>query len=83
MILVDCDPNGDCNPSDAAILGRILLTTDNGMTTDTPTPVAVTANDGTSGKGVMVISNVYNGWVRNLPPEWLDQLTEEQKNRVS
>jgi DNA-binding beta-propeller fold protein YncE/plastocyanin len=83
MIVVDGDPNGDGNPSDAAIVGRILLTTDNGMTTDTPTPVAVTANDGMGGQGVLAIPNVYNGWVQNLPQEWLDQLTEEQKNPVT
>lgn len=82
MIVVDGDPNGDGNPSDAAIVGRILLTSEDGMTTDTPAPVEVTGNAGTGGQGVMAIPNVYNGWVQNLPDEWKALLTEEQQNPV-
>jgi hypothetical protein len=34
------------------------------------------------GQGILPIPNVYNGWVQKLPDEWLDELTEEQKDPI-
>jgi DNA-binding beta-propeller fold protein YncE len=79
MIVVDGDPNGDGNPEDAAIVGRILLVS--GPSTAVQDDEVV-ANAGQGGQGVLAIPNVYNGWVQKLPDEWLDLLTEDQQNPV-
>ncbi len=79
MIVVDPDPNGDGDPSDATIAGRVLLTTDNaigGLKTDD----TVTQFAGMGGQGVLPIPVVYNGWVQNLPSDWKAELTSDQLN---
>jgi hypothetical protein len=72
--VVDIDPNGDGNPADATVVGRILLTNTPGTITDD----TITANDGMGGQGLLPIPVVYNGWVQNLPQAWRDQLTTKQ-----
>lgn len=72
--VVDIDPNGDGNPADATVVGRILLTNTPGTITDD----TITANDGMGGQGLLPIPVVYNGWVQNLPQAWKDQLTTKQ-----
>jgi FtsP/CotA-like multicopper oxidase with cupredoxin domain len=79
LIVVDIDDASDTN---LEIIGRILLTTNDGMTTDTPSAVAVTGNAGQGGQGVLAIPNVYNGWVQNLPEIWLEQLTISQRDPI-
>jgi DNA-binding beta-propeller fold protein YncE len=74
MLVVDGDPNGDGNPSDATIAGSVVLNA--GPTTKTDD--AITGLPGQGGQGVLAIPVVYNGWVANLPPEWKSRLTCKQ-----
>ena len=76
LIVVDPDPNNDGNPSDAEIVGRILLVAGTGATADD----SVTAFAGMGGQGVLPIPLVYNGWVQNLPSFWKRQLTKAQRH---
>jgi DNA-binding beta-propeller fold protein YncE len=78
LIIVDPDPNNDGNPSDAAIVGRISLTSVGTTATD----AAITGNRGMGGQGLLTIPVVYNGWVQNLPQIWKDQLTAAQRNPI-
>jgi hypothetical protein len=64
------------NGSDAAIVGSVLLT----ATGTTAIDGTVSAYAGMGGQGVLPIPLVYNGWVQNLPEEWTDKLTTQQKN---
>jgi DNA-binding beta-propeller fold protein YncE len=77
LIVVDPDPNNDGEPTDAAVIGRVVLTADQGARTDD----RVVANAGMGGQGVLPIPLVYDGWVQNVPntPPF-DQLTCEQRN---
>ena len=78
LIVVDPDPNNDGNPADAAIVGRILLTSTAGTASDD----TVTGNRGMGGQGLLTIPVVYNGWVQNLPDSWKNQLTPAQRNPI-
>jgi hypothetical protein len=78
LIVVDPDPNGDGNFSDAIIAGRIALVAGG----DVPSDDKVVSLAGTGGQGVLAIPNVYNGWVQNLPAEWRDGLTPAQLSPV-
>ncbi|ADE16205.1 multicopper oxidase type 1 [Nitrosococcus halophilus Nc 4] len=74
--VVDIDPNGDEDPSDAKVVGRILLT----ATPETAMDDTITANPGMGGQGLLPIPVVYNGWVQNLPQPWKEQLTPKQRD---
>jgi len=76
LIVVDPDPNGDGNPSDAAIVGRVLLAGKASTVQDDK----VIGNPGMGGQGILTIPVVYNGWVQNLPAGWCKQLTASQRN---
>ena len=76
MIVVDGDPNNDGNPSDAMIVGRVVLI----ASPETQMDDTIAGLAGTGGQGVLAIPNVYNGWVQNLPDTWKYGLTEEQTN---
>lgn len=76
LIIVDADPNGDGNLSDAAIAGRISLVSNS----STPTDDSISSLAGYGGQGILPIPNVYNGWVQNLPAGWKGQLTPQQQN---
>jgi DNA-binding beta-propeller fold protein YncE len=77
LIVVDPDPNDDGEPTDAAVLGRVVLTGDPGIRADD----RVIAHAGMGGQGVLPIPLVYNGWVQNVPktPPF-NQLTCEQRH---
>jgi DNA-binding beta-propeller fold protein YncE len=77
LIVVDPDPNNDGEPTDATVIGRVVLTAGPGTRTDD----RVIAHAGIGGQGVLPIPLVYNGWVQNVPntPPF-DQLTCEQRN---
>src|SRR5215203_5420726 len=63
MIVLDADPNDDGDPSDAQIVGRIILATaadDDDVRSDDQ----VTEHAGMGGQGVLPIPVVYNGWVQ-------------------
>jgi DNA-binding beta-propeller fold protein YncE len=82
LIVVDPDPNNDGNPSDATIVGRVLLTTDNASAGFKMDDTAVTDYAGMGGQGILTIPVVYNGWVQNLPHEWKEKLTHGQQNPI-
>jgi DNA-binding beta-propeller fold protein YncE len=63
MLVIDPDPNGDGSATDAAVVGRVLLTADRGTKSDD----VVTGNAGMGGQGVLPVPVVYNGWVQNVP----------------
>jgi DNA-binding beta-propeller fold protein YncE len=77
LIVVDPDPNNDGEPTDAAVIGRVVLTAGPGTRTDD----RVITHAGMGGQGVLPIPLVYNGWVQNVPntPPF-NQLTCEQRN---
>jgi DNA-binding beta-propeller fold protein YncE len=74
MIVIDGDPNGDGNPSDAAIAGSLVLD----AVSTTKSDDKVTSLAGQGGQGVLAVPLVYNGWVQTLPPEWKSKLTCKQ-----
>ncbi|MBS0166815.1 MAG: hypothetical protein JSR29_12090 [Nitrospira sp.] len=67
MIVVDPDPNGDGNSSDAAIVGRVLLAR-KALTVQDDT---VIGNPGMGGQGILPVPVVYNGWVQ----QWVQNCT--------
>lgn len=77
LIVVDPDPNDDGEPTDAAVIGRVVLTAGRGTHADD----RVVGNAGMGGQGVLPIPLIYNGWVQNAPntPPF-DQLTCDQRN---
>jgi plastocyanin/DNA-binding beta-propeller fold protein YncE len=77
MLVIDIDPNGDGNPADAEVVGKIILVEgEDTLTDDDPVP----GYEGMGGQGVLAIPNVYNGWVQNLPQSWKDELEPEHLN---
>ena len=76
MIVVD--PN---HGSDAEIVGSVLLTTEN-KSSHFHTDGTVSAYAGMGGQGVLPIPLVYNGWVQNLPEEWKEKLTHQQRHPI-
>ncbi|AEJ03024.1 multicopper oxidase type 1 [Nitrosomonas sp. Is79A3] len=76
MLVVDPDPNGDGDPSDAKIVGKVGLFSASTTLKD----ASITGNPGMGGQGILPIPVVYNGWVQNLPASWSNQLTPSQRN---
>lgn len=85
MTIIDPDPNGDDDGSDAAAVGRIVLS--NGS-------ASAGATDGMGGQGIKPLPMTHDGWIQQtvalsgtgaLSPEvegWIDLLTPFQKNPV-
>jgi DNA-binding beta-propeller fold protein YncE len=78
LTVVDADPNGDGDFSDAAIVGRVLLTAGPATATDD----TIVGNAGMGGQGVLAIPVPYNGWVQQLPQSWKSLLTPNQINPI-
>ena len=78
LTVVDADPNGDGDFSDATIAGRVLLT----ATAATARDDQIVGLAGMGGQGVLAIPVPYNGWVQQLPQEWKNQLTPAQINPI-
>jgi hypothetical protein len=78
LIVVDPDPNNDGEPTDATIVGRVVLNATDGTRGDD----RVIANPGQGGQGVLPVPNVYNGWVQNLPASWKAMLTCRQLDPI-
>jgi YVTN family beta-propeller protein len=76
LIVVDPDPNGDGDPSDAAVAGSVGLF----ASPNTARDAAIIGNKGMGGQGILPIPVVYNGWVQNLPVSWKSVLTPAQRN---
>ncbi|MGR3310422.1 MAG: hypothetical protein ACUZ77_06560 [Candidatus Brocadiales bacterium] len=83
LTIIDPDPNGDGDASDAEVAGTILLA--NGSP-------GAGVTDGTGGQGVKPLPIVHDGWIQptveligtgKLSPEvagWIGKLTADQKN---
>jgi hypothetical protein len=72
--------------TDASIAGSVLLTTAN-ASRDFDMDGTISTDDkvayaGMGGQGVLPIPLVYNGWVQNLPEEWTEKLTTQQKHPI-
>lgn len=78
LIVVDVDPNGNGDLTQADIVGRISLVAGASV----PKDDTISSLAGFGGNGVLAIPNVYNGWVQKLPSKWKEKLTEKQKNPV-
>jgi len=80
MAIVDPDPNGDGDPSDAAVAGKILLD----ATPSTAMDDTVTDFSGMGGQGVLALPLVYNGWSQHVPrtSPW-NGLTCRQRNPIT
>ncbi len=78
VIVVDVDPNGDGDLSDADIVGSISMVADAGVANDD----TVSSLAGYGGQGIVALPNVYNGWVQNLSGEWGAGLTDSQRNPI-
>ncbi|WP_020667774.1 multicopper oxidase [Amycolatopsis nigrescens] len=76
--VIDIDPNGDGNISDAAIAGQLVLN----QTADTKMEDTLTGQSGMGGQGVLPIPLVYNGWSQQVPAGWREKLTPEQLNPI-
>jgi DNA-binding beta-propeller fold protein YncE len=63
LAIVDPDPNGDGDPSDAAIVGKMELEGTSGTAIDD----TVVSEAGMGGMGVLAIPLAYNGWVQQVP----------------
>jgi YVTN family beta-propeller protein len=79
MAVVDGDPNGDGNPADAAVVGRLVLDQQPGSARDD----TVVDFNGMGGQGVFAYPNVYNGWVQNSTAEQAAGLTCGQLNPIN
>lgn len=77
LIVLDYDPDGNGNASDAAIAGWVILANNTAPNDD-----AISGNKGMGGQGVMPIPNVYNGWVQKLPAAFCGSLTLAQRSPV-
>jgi DNA-binding beta-propeller fold protein YncE/plastocyanin len=75
LIVVDVD---DSSPDNLTVVGKILLTDPSPSVSDDK----IVGNDGHGGQGVLAIPNVYNGWVQNLPDEWTEKLSCEQRTPI-
>jgi YVTN family beta-propeller protein len=74
VMVVDGDPNGDGDASDAVVAGEMLANAQRGtQMDDTPT-----SNFGQGGNGVFAYPIPYNGWVQTMPAEWKSQMTCSQ-----
>jgi DNA-binding beta-propeller fold protein YncE len=71
MQVVDPDPNGDGDISDADIVGKFVLDPDSGTAMDD----TITDYVGLGGQGVLAIPLVYNGWSQQIPAAWRAGLT--------
>lgn len=78
LIVVDPDPNGDGDLSDAEVAGAVTLVADNNV----PKDDKISSLAGFGGQGVVALPNVYNGWVQNLNSQWSAGLTDQQRNPV-
>jgi len=77
LIVVDPDPDRNGDPSDAKIVGRVLLAGPAAVHDDT-----VIGNAGMGGQVVLPIPLVYNGWVQKPHSDWKCQLSPQQRNPI-
>lgn len=78
MTVVDGDPNGDGDISDATIAGEVLTNGTPPIMDDNPV-----AQFGQGGQGVWAVPEVYNGWVQAIPDRWKAMLTCQQRDPLA
>lgn len=78
LAIVDGDPNGDGDPRDAAVVGKMVLDAGPGTASDD----TVVDYAGMGGQGVFAFPNPYNGWVQNTPAAEAAGLTCAQLDPV-
>ncbi len=80
MEVLDGDPNGDGNPKDAAVVGKMVLDPSSATALDSP----VTDFPGMGGQGVLALPIVYNGWSQHIPKvaPW-NGVTCRQRNPIT
>jgi DNA-binding beta-propeller fold protein YncE len=61
--IIDPDPNGDGNPEDAAVVGKMVTDPSSSTVMDD----TIIGNSGMGGQGVLAIPIVYNGWSAQVP----------------
>ncbi|MCE6999248.1 cupredoxin domain-containing protein [Saccharothrix sp. S26] len=80
LAVVDIDPNGDGNPADAAVVGKMVLD----PTPTTATDDQVVDHVGMGGMGVLAVPLVYEGWVQKVPSNPVnDLLTCRQRHPLT
>ncbi|WP_020574263.1 hypothetical protein [Actinopolymorpha alba] len=80
LSVIDGDPNGDGDPSDAAVVGKMVLDADEGTATDDK----IVDYAGMGGQGVLALPLAYNGWSQTAPTSGpLAGLTCAQRNPIS
>jgi DNA-binding beta-propeller fold protein YncE len=75
LIVLDYDPDGNGDASDAVVAGGVVLANDTA-----PRDAFIYDNKGMGGQGVLPIPIVYNGWVQKLPDTFKLQLTPAQRH---
>jgi hypothetical protein len=75
MVVVNADPNGDGDLSDAAIVGELLTDAQPGIQMDDEP----TGNIGQGGNGIFIYPIAYNGWVQKMPDVEKAKLTCQQR----
>ena len=78
LTVIDGDPNGDGDISDATVAGELLTNGTPPVMDDTPV-----AQFGQGGQGVWAVPEVYNGWVQAIPEKWKALLTCKQREPMS
>jgi plastocyanin len=80
LSVVDVDPNGDGSPSDAAVVGKMVLDS----VSTTATDDQVVDYMGMGGMGVLAVPLVYNGWAQKAPSNPVnDLLTCRQRHPIT
>jgi hypothetical protein len=80
LTVLDGDPNGDGNPADAAVVGKMVLDPSPSTRMDD----TITDYSGMGGQGVLALPIVYNGWSQHVPnaAPW-NELTCRQRNPIT
>jgi hypothetical protein len=76
MIVVEGDPNGDGDASDARIAGEVLTDAEPGIQMDDTPDQYI----GQGGNGMFIYPIVYNGWVQKMPDDQKGLLTCKQRD---
>jgi YVTN family beta-propeller protein len=80
LAVIDGDPNGDGNPIDAAVVGKMVLDPSGSTAMDD----SISEYAGMGGQGVLALPIVYNGWSQNIPKvaPW-NGVTCRQRNPIT
>jgi DNA-binding beta-propeller fold protein YncE/plastocyanin len=79
MVVVEADPNGDGDLSDAKIAGELLTDAQPGIQMDDKP----TGGFGQGGNGIFIYPIAYNGWVQKMPESAKAKLTCKQRDPLN